>query len=118
MLTQVESGQVVVKTATIANGASLSDAIDCAVARLGRITLPAAWTAAALTFQVSPDGTNWFNLYDAAGTEYTAQAAASRAVIIPVADFLSVRYLKVRSGTSGAPVAQGAERALTLSLVP
>ena len=118
MLTQVESGQVVVKTATILNGASLSDAIDTFCARLGRITVPAAWTAANLTFQVSPDNTNWFNLYDATGAEYTVVAAASRSIIIPVSDFLSVRYLKVRSGTSGVPVNQGADRALTLTLVP
>ena len=43
-----------VSSATIANGASLSGAVYVGNRRLIGIQMPAAWTAAVLTFQVSP----------------------------------------------------------------
>jgi hypothetical protein len=106
------------RTATIASGQSLSAAIDLGTYQLARIAFPAAWTAADLTFQVSADGTTYNNLYTAAGTEYTVEADASRDVILTRQDFEAIRYLKIRSGTSGAAVNQAAERTLTLTLVP
>lgn len=106
-------------TAVIANGESLSGAVDCSAGRLGRIVIPATWTAANLTFQGSYDGSNYANLYDEAGTEYTVTVGgAAREIKVPVVDFLSVRYLKIRSGTSGTPVNQGGARTLNLVLVP
>lgn len=103
--------------ATIANGASLSGAVDLGTKRLARINMPSSWTTANLTFQVSADGTNYANLYDATGTEKTVQAAASRAIILDFSEWIGARYIKVRSGTSGTPVNQGAERILQLSTV-
>ena len=104
---------------TIANGASLSPAVDTGNignAKLIGIEMSAAWTAAGLTFQVSPDGTNYFNLQTDAA-EATAVAAAAQVIGLR-GDLSSVlskyRYLKVRSGTSGTPVNQGADRALFL----
>lgn len=113
------AGQLVTTTATIENGASLSDAIDCSLGRLAHIEMPASWTTANLTLQASDalDGT-YNNLYDSFGTEYAIIAAASRSIIVPLADFLGVRYLKVRSGTAGTPVNQGAEREIVLTLAP
>jgi hypothetical protein len=107
-------GDAVIFTATIANGESLSGAVDFGSARLTRIVMPAAWTAANLTFQSSYNGTDFNNLYDVFGTQYTAIADASRAIIIPPNDFIGIRYLKVRSGTSGSPVNQGGARSLIL----
>jgi len=102
-------------TLTIAEGASLSGAIDCTRGRYpGRIVMPAAWTAAALTFQVSDDGTTYRNLYDEYGTEVTVQAAASRDIRLEPANWFTARYLKIRSGTSGTPVNQAAARTLTV----
>lgn len=99
---------------TIANGGSLSGAIDLAGRTAIRLLMPAAWTAAVLTLQFSPDGVTYNNVYDSFGTEYTIQAAASRAILLVPADFLGVRYLKLRSGTAGAAVNQGADRAITV----
>ena len=104
-------------TATIANGASLSDAVDLGDARAARIVMPASWTTANLTFQTSPDGSTWNNLYDSYDTEYTVKAAASRSILLPLVDFLSIRYLKVRSGTSGSAVNQGGARSLQIVAV-
>ena len=111
-------GEPTTADAVIANGASLSGAVTMTGGRLARITMPAAWTAASLTFQASSDGATYGDLYDKDGVEYTVSAAASREIIIPLVDFLGVAYLKVRSGTSGTPVNQGAARTLKLVLVP
>lgn len=105
-------------TGTISNGTSLSAAINFGTARLARIVMPAAWTAASLTFQTSYDCTNYADLYDATGTEYTVSASTSREILVPYADFIGVTCMKIRSGTSGTPVSQGADRTLNLVLVP
>lgn len=105
-------------TATIANGASLSGAIELGPARAARVDIPATWTTADLTFQVSYDGTTYNNLYQADGTEYKlVVGGTSRSILLDVADFLSVPYLKIRSGTAGAAVNQGAARELVVSAV-
>ena len=112
--------QVITKTGTITNGTSLSGAIDCSAGRPSRIAMPSTWDSANLTFQASADGTTYNNLYDSSGNEYTVTAAASRSILLPLADFISIRYLKIRSGTSGSPVNQttSGDRVLTLVLVP
>jgi hypothetical protein len=101
----------------IANGASLSSAVDLVNNRLSYISMPSSWTAANLTFQVSEDGLTWNNLYDDVGSEVTVAAAASRVLRVDLAKWLAVRYLKIRSGTSGTPVAQGGDRTLRLGTV-
>lgn len=104
---------------TIASGQSLSGAIDLGPYRAFAIIMPASWTTANLTFQVSADGVNYANLYDDSGNEVTVTAAASRYIIIASpAKMLGVRWAKVRSGTSGSPVTQGADRAISLVGVP
>jgi hypothetical protein len=100
--------------ATIANGASLSGAVNLGNGGLAAIVMPSAWTAAVLTFQGSSDGTNFYNLYDDTGSEITATVSTSRIVALQPSLFAGLRYVKVRSGTSGAAVNQGGERALVL----
>ena len=108
-------------TATIANGASLSGAVDVGGVQLGgrvivAIITPAAWTTAALTFQASDDGATFRNVYDEYGTEYTVQAAVDRHILIDAARFAGCRSLKVRSGTSGSAVNQGGDRSIGIVL--
>jgi len=103
--------------AAIANGASLTDALDLGGLRLFGVVMPAAWTAANLTFQTSYDGgATWADVYDVNGNELTATAAASRFIALDPANFAAVQRIKVRSGTAATPVAQGAARSLTLVL--
>jgi hypothetical protein len=99
-------------TATIANGASLSGAVDLGGATMVAIQMPANWTAANLTFQLSADGVTYAELQDELGNTFTVTAAASLAIASAAlaATFLGARYLKVRSGTSGVPINQGAAR--------
>jgi hypothetical protein len=105
--------------ATIANGESLSGALDLGAARLVAIAMPASWTAAGLTFQCSSDNSTFYNAYDETGLEVTWTAAASTYIqaLYPTR-WLGCRYLKVRSGTSGSAVAQGAARTLVVVAAP
>lgn len=114
----------------IANATSLSGAIDLGNNRVIGFEFPAAWTAANLTFQGSSDGVTFTNLF---GTfaEINVGAAASQTTMlytsggvpsatVPIntglfADF--PRFIKLRSGTSGAPVAQGADRLIRVLLI-
>ena len=104
----------------IASGQSLGPAISLDSVRLAAIQMPAAWTAANLTFQGSVDGTNFFDVFDgvAAGAEVTVGAAASRYIILNPDVFSQFSSVKIRSGTSGAAVAQGAARTLQLVTIP
>lgn len=97
----------------IANGASLSVAYNLQGKIPAGIYMPAAWTAAGLTFQVSPDGVTYYNLHTSAG-EYSLTTAASIFLSLSQANFAGANYIKVRSGTGAVPVNQGAARALVL----
>lgn len=101
-------------TVTIANGTSLSPAEDLAGHLLVGFALPAAWTTADLTFLVSPDGVNYFNLVDGAGTEVKVVGVPSSYAVVDPRTFSGIRFIKVRSGTSGTPVNQGADRIVTI----
>jgi hypothetical protein len=106
-------------TVTIANGASLSGQADVNGANLVAILMPAAWTAAGLTFQGSLDGTNFANVFDSIGAEVSipsAAATASQMILIPAGAFDGMQSIKLRSGTSGSAVNQGAAATLTLQL--
>lgn len=103
--------------ASIAAGQSLSGVISGSGMDLVGIQMPAAWTAAGITFQISGDGVTYGNVYDDAGTEVAITGpAAGRYVAIGTSTKLlrGVRFLKVRSGTSGAAVNQVAAAALML----
>lgn len=100
---------------TIANGESLSESIDITgIKKPRRVIMPSAWTAANLTFQGSYDDSTFNDVYDYNGTELNVTAAASRTIELPFTTLDGIRYLKVRSGTAGVAVNQGAERTLYL----
>ena len=102
-------------TATIANGESLSGEVDLGEGRvLVGIIMPAAWTAAALTFQSGVATGVVANVYQF-GAEVSYTVDASQYIALQdVMHFYGARYVRVRSGTAAAAVAQGAERAITL----
>lgn len=101
----------------IASGASITDTINIAGLRLFAIAIPEGWTAADLTFQMSLDaGETWINLYDQNGVEVIAVAKGGTYVSLDPVQFAPIQYLRVRSGSSSAPVAQTAERSLKLIL--
>ena len=114
---------------TIANGTALSPAVDLMQARFIGIEMPAAWTAAAISFQGSSDGVTFTDLFGVFA-EISVSAAASRTVMfftsggVPSAtvptstglDNCFPRFVKIRSGLTGGAVNQGADRLLRVLL--
>lgn len=84
---------------------------------MSAIQMPAAWTAAALTFQISYDGLTFVDAYDDAGNEISYTAAASHGILLDPSKWVGIEYIKVRSGTTGLAVNQGGARTLHLILV-
>lgn len=103
-------------TATIANGQSLSGAVDLGGRVVAGIVMPDTWTAAGLTLQASVDGVTYADVYDSGGDEVEIAADAAVFIALDPSLFAGMRFLKIRSGTSGTPVNQGGARILTLSL--
>lgn len=102
-------------TVTIADSASLSGAsIDLGGYGLVGLMTPSGWSTQAITFQVSQDGSNWFNLYDKDGEVVLASVPASAYVALNPATFYGARYVKVRSGTSGSAANQSGGDVVTL----
>lgn len=108
--------------AVIANGESQSNVVDLEMYVLCGIHMPAGWTAAAITFLAGHEnedgGTDYLPIYDTTGSEVSVTTAAGRHVVIAPSVFAGVRWLKLRSGTSGTPVNQGADRTLHLVARP
>lgn len=105
------------KTVTILDTESLSDAEDLGDYTLCGILLPSGWDTNAISFATSTaiDGT-YVPIYTAAGAEVaTGNVVASTWVALDPADFAGVRFLKLRSGTSAAAVAQSGTVVLTLA---
>ena len=106
-----------VVTVVIANAASLSGTVDLdgGDRQMVGMQMPAAWTAADVTFAVSHDGTTFVPLHWS-GAEYTIAAAggadASLGVSLEPSAFAGWPFVRVRSGTSAAAVNQLAERTL------
>jgi hypothetical protein len=111
------------RTVTIpADADGLMDAgIDTEGYLLQAIYMPADWTAGDLTFQAATtlDGT-YYNVYDDADAEVKVEVAEDRVVVLGTItkNFAGIKFLKLRSGTSGSPVQQGAIRTLTLAFRP
>ena len=110
-----------VASATIANGGSLSGVILLEGLVLVSIQMPAAWTAADLTFDGTVDGVNYFPVFDDAAAEVKVPAAAMATLVgkvcvnASILEKLSGLYaIKLRSGVTGAVVAQGADRTFKL----
>ena len=108
------------KTASITVGTALSAAVATGEGRalIGLIT-PDEWDAAAISFDVSADGTTFAPLYDSIGAEVNIPSAsiataAGRAFALDPAAFVGWKAIKVRSGLNGATVNQDPARSITL----
>lgn len=115
----ISYNQPKVTVATIAASASLSAAVALPIGHvLVAIVMPSAWDAAGITLQGSFDGTTYQNVYIAAGTELALTVAAATNVALDPLLYQAFPFLKIRSGTAGAPVNQTASRAITLITRP
>jgi hypothetical protein len=103
-------------TATIPDAGSLSGMLDCRSGYVEKIAMPAAWTAAGLTFQACESADGTFLDVQTGSAELALAADAGQCILVLPDRWLGGCYLKVRSGTADTPVAQGAERKLTLKI--
>ena len=107
----------VVQLAANFAGGHVSNAVYIGLSsQLVAIDMPATqWDAANLTFLGSSDGVAFQDLYDALGNEITAVAVVAHSIAV---DSLKIKalWLKVRSGTGGAPVDQSHAPTLTLTI--
>ena len=117
------TGRTTTKTVTISSGTSLSTEVDLEGYQLCAIEMPSAWDAAALTFQGSSTSSGTYKDIKANGLEVTepgsnltATAGVINAIDVNAMALAPIRYLKIRSGTSGSAVNQTANRTLTLIL--
>lgn len=102
---------------TILSGASLSNAALVGDQVFIGLQMPAAWSAASLSFQISYDnGLTFHDLYDDSGTEVVLSPAspAGKYLAITPDPFNGITLLKIRSGATGAAVNQAADRVLTV----
>ena len=105
-----------VLTATILAGQSVSSAVDCSGAvRIVRIIMPSQWTAAPLTFCLSPDNVTFHDLYltpegSLTPFEATLPVIPGAIVTMPRDTGYQIAWFKVRSGNHAAPVPQAADR--------
>jgi hypothetical protein len=103
------------KTATILAGQSLSDVVDCSTGRPTFIHMPDDWTPSRLTFQVSPDGTDFNDLFDQSAVELAFNVAAGTSMIID-SKWAPITYLRLRSGSRFLGVPQQADRTIIITL--
>lgn len=109
---------------TILNGASLSAEVTVGAKRIVGIQMPAVWTTGAFTFQAHIGTLAGVETYggvvDAAGAAVTVAApTAGSYIVLSEAASMTLHGLgriKVRSGTAGTPVNQGAQRDFFLVL--
>jgi hypothetical protein len=107
----------VINGPTIQVGESLSDVIDCSAGQLVRITMPAEWTYAELTFQFSSDGEFFNEMYGLDGYAVTIKTVVpGSGVVIPGDVGRAISFMRFRSGTEGNPVPQEATRAFALAI--
>jgi hypothetical protein len=113
----------VIGPCTIRAGESVSDPIDCSGSiRVIRVITPPNWSAgASLSFMLSPDGVEFHDLHQLThpGDAYrTFEVVAPNppvdsAIVLPLDHGGDIPWLKVRSGTSGVPIVQSADRAFS-----
>lgn len=107
-------------------GQSLSELINCDGYQVKRIILPDGWTAAPLTFQVSPDGVNFHDLHHIQSTSGAFVAyeliiptvTPGAALAMPANTGEMMSWIRLRSGTATVPIIQTADRLFGLEVFP
>jgi hypothetical protein len=102
----------------ISAGQSLSAGIDCTAGSIVRITMPAAWTPANISFSISSDGAGYNDLVGIDGKEIIVPVVPGTALVLAsFAEYLrAIAFLKVRSGSRLYPVVQPAQRDFAIAI--
>lgn len=117
-MTTAISRQRVVVPVTIVSGQSQGSIVNLGGMELVGIAMPSAWDTAAVTLlALAADGSTYAAVKNEGGTEFSVTVAAGSYTALSGAATGIIRGLgmvKVRSGTSGTPVNQTANRTLHL----
>lgn len=103
--------------ANIANGTSATGILDIAERVIGAFLVPAGFDGTTVTILASVDGTNFFPVYDAAGTELAVTVAVNRYVVLSPDATRPFRYAQLRAGTAATPQNQSAARSIRVVLL-
>src|SRR5262245_6920364 len=96
--------------AVISAGDDLSSTVDCGGALVGLI-FPSAWNSSAgVSFQISADNIDYYNLHKVDGKEFMMAVKPGGAASIAADVARGIRFLKIRSGPVEKTVAQNADR--------
>ena len=93
-----------IRTATIANGASVSGAVEIQGRNIdyemGSLILEGTYTNTSFDIQVEVDGT-WFNIYDTFGTKFSVSVADGKHSL-PADVFKDVNKVRVKGASNEA----------------
>ena len=108
--------QIDLDSVLIASGTAISAQVNLGDKTICGFHMPAVWTAAVLSFQVSPDnGQTWREWLDAKGAVQTFTVAQGQYAAVDPALFRGFNLIKLRSGTAGAPVNQGQDSTIIVA---
>lgn len=88
------------KIATIPSGQTTSNIINLQGATLKTIILPALFTGTQLFFQISINGSTFYDYYNIDNIKVSITCSQNRAYGLGAIDFYSIQYLKIVSGTT------------------
>lgn len=98
-------------TTTIPAASSLSGEVDLGGMNATALVVPSTWDAADITLQASFDGgTTWHDVVGDDGAEYVVSVTPGAAILLSYMDLEGFDLIRLRSGTSAAPVNQAADR--------
>ena len=108
---------------TIPANEALSGGIDIGDAAFVGIEMPEGWAGTQITFQAKaknkedvnndPALEDYDNVYDSAGNELVVTVAANR-IVTDIPELSPLRFIRIRSGTSGTPVNQNPAREIRI----
>jgi len=101
---------------TILAGQSLSAPLDCRNGAPLLLFIPLQWTSARISYQLSPDGVTFSDLYDRNAREIAVNVRAGSVVRLNPewTETALGCWLKIRSGSSELGTVQTANRTFTL----
>jgi hypothetical protein len=95
---------------TISEGAAESNVLAIGTDYMVGLIVPDEWTPAVVSVMMSPQGDNYYDLFDATGNEIIFNVVPGTIIQINPEILLPAAYLRLRSGTRDKPVPQQGTR--------
>ena len=106
-------------TVVISANQTQTSAIDFGHKEVIALQMPSTWTTANITLLGATTVSGAYTpVYDQSGSEINLAVANNRMIMVDGSSqiFNTIRYMKIRSGTSATPVSQDADRLLEFIL--